>query len=186
LGNELIKLETELENVYISFLENSPQMGRFCFNKVEMNKKEKIENKAKEILEEKGFFLIDFVWRGSEQRPVLELFMDNARGITTDDCYEVSRELEKFIDENELLRQYRLDVSSPGVDKPLVFAEQFPKHVGRNFEIEYTDDETEKHTEAKLIEAKGDNFVFETTGKGKEKIEINFNNIKKAKVLISF
>ncbi len=148
--------------------------------------KEEIKNKVKEILEAKNFLLIDFVWRGSEQRPVLEVFMDNERGITTDDCYEVSRELEKFIDENKLLKQYRLDVSSPGVDKPLVYLAQYPKHIGRNFEVEYFDEGKAKKVEGKLLSIEGENLFFEAGKKNKEVVKINFNSIKKANVIISF
>ena len=151
-----------------------------------MEKKEQIKNKAVEILEEKGFFFIDFVWRGSEQIPVLELFIDNETGVTTDDCYVVSRELEKYIDENNLLKKYRLDVSSPGVEKPLVFIGQYPKHIGRNFELEFEDSGEIKKIEATLIGLRDKTLVFETGKKDKIVIPIEFDKIKKAKVLISF
>ncbi len=151
-----------------------------------MDVKEKIRNKIGEILEEKNYLLIDFVWRGSEQRPVLEIFMDNETGITTDDCYEVSREVEKFIDENGFLKQYRLDVSSPGVDKPLVYLAQYPKHVGRNFEVEYSENDETKKAEGKLLAVDGEKLTFEFGKKEKKTHELNFNNIKKAKVIISF
>ena len=151
-----------------------------------METKEKIKNKAFEILEEKNFLPIDFVYRGSENRPVIELFMDNETGVTTDDCMLVSRELEKFIDDNGLLKNYRLDVSSPGVDKPLIYLAQYPKHVGRNFKVEYTKDGNDKLFEGKLISVEGETLTFEVGKNKKENLEIDFNKIKKAKVQISF
>lgn len=151
-----------------------------------MEVREEIKNKALEILKKNNFFFIDFVWRGSEQHPVLELFMDNAKGVTADDCYAISRELEQFIDENGLLKKYRLDVSSPGVDKPLIYLEQYPKHIGRKFSVEYDENGKTKEIEGKLISVSDDNLSFELSKKNKNTVEIDFHKIKKAKVLISF
>ncbi len=151
-----------------------------------MNKKEVIENKVKEILEEKNFLLIDFVWRGSEQQPVLEIFIDGEKSITVDDCYSVSRKLEQFIDEENILRKYRLDVSSPGVDRPLKYFKQYFKHIGRDFEVHFLEENNEKSFKGKLVEIKDDLLIFEKQGKMKEQIGINYSHIVKAKVLISF
>jgi len=150
-----------------------------------MNIVEQIENRLHEIAEEKNLLLIDFHWRGTDSFRVLEIFVDNIEGITTEICSQVSREIESFIDEAGLIKgKYRLDVSSPGIGKPLKYIEQFPKHVGRNFKLQLIseDDKIEK-IEGKLSAVNVDELVFEV--EGKERI-INFNNIKQAKVQISF
>jgi ribosome maturation factor RimP len=79
---------------------------------------------------------------------------------------------------------YRLEVSSPGVDRPLIFPGQYSKHLNRNFDLIIKDGETEKKLKAKLRSIEGEDFFFETDKK--ELIKINFNNITKAKVNISF
>jgi len=150
-----------------------------------MNIVEQIENRLHEIAEEKNLLLIDFHWRGTDSFRVLEIFVDNIEGITTEICSQVSREIESFIDEAGLIKgKYRLDVSSPGVGKPLKYVEQFPKHVGRSFKLQliFEGDNIEV-IEGKLRAINGDELVFEV--EGKERI-INFNNIKQAKVQISF
>ncbi len=144
-----------------------------------------IEPKIKEIVEDKNLFLIDILWRGTDSFRVLEVFIDNVDGITTEICSDVSREIEKFIDEERLIKgKYRLDVSSPGIGKSLKFAGQYPKHIGRNFKVKLGEEKeaTEKF-EGKLLSVNGDEFTFEVNGK--ERI-VNFNNIKQAKVQISF
>ena len=85
---------------------------------------------------------------------------------------------------NNLLESLaRLDVSSPGTDKPLKFLAQYPKHINRKFDVSYiSDDETKKLT-GKLIKVEGDILVFLSN---QNEISVNFNNIKKAKVLVSF
>jgi ribosome maturation factor RimP len=150
-----------------------------------MNIVEQIENRLEEITKEKNLLLIDFHWRGTDSFRVLEIFVDNVEGITTEICSEVSREIESFIDEAGLIKgKYRLDVSSPGVGKPLKYIEQFPKHIGRSFKLQLIsgDDNVEK-IEGKLTAVNGDELVFEVDGK--ERL-INFKNIKQAKVQISF
>ena len=150
-----------------------------------MNIVEQIENRLQEIAEEKNLLLIDFHWRGTDSFRVLEIFVDNIEGITTEICSQVSREIESFIDEAGLIKgKYRLDVSSPGIGKPLKYIEQFPKHVGRSFKLQliFEGDNIEV-IEGKLRAINGDELVFEV--EGKERI-INFNNIKQAKVQISF
>ncbi len=146
---------------------------------------DKIESKIKEIVENKDLFLIDVLWRGTDSFRVLEIFIDNISGITTEICSDVSRELEKFIDDERLIKgKYRLDVSSPGVGKPLKYVEQFPKHIGRDFKVKLGDkEETTEKFEGKLLSVNDYELIFEVHG---EKKKVNFNNIKQAKVQISF
>ena len=150
-----------------------------------MNIIEQIENQLEKITKEKNLLLIDFHWRGTDSFRVLEIFIDNVSGITTEICSEVSREIEAYIDEAGLIKgKYRLDVSSPGVGKPLKYVEQFPKHIGRSFKLQLiSNDDKIKKTEGKLIAVNGEELSFEV--EGSERI-INFKNIKQAKVKISF
>ena len=93
---------------------------------------------AQQVAEQNNLFLIDLIVRGSESSRVIEVFIDGEINITADECALVSREISKQIDENELLKSYRLDVSSPGVDRPLLYLKQYPKHLNRLFEIEFS------------------------------------------------
>ena len=84
-----------------------------------------IENIAEEILEKSGFFLIDILIRGNENDRVIELFIDGEENITAKDCSDVSREIIKVLDENKIIPSvYRLDISSPGIDRPLQYIKQ--------------------------------------------------------------
>ena len=73
-----------------------------------------------------GFELVDVRWGGTGKRPLLQLRIDRpaadaGEGVTVDDCASVSRGLEAWLDEHEALSdRYTLEVSSPGVDRPLV------------------------------------------------------------------
>ena len=138
---------------------------------------------AREIAALNGFFLIDVTFRGTENNKVIEVFIDGEKNITAEDCAEVSRKMNSIIDEKQLIKsRYRLDISSPGVDRPLQFLKQYHKHIGRQFELVFKIDGEKKSLKGKLIKIEGENLTFLS---GKELV-INFNDIIKAKVLISF
>jgi len=145
---------------------------------------EKIKQIAEKEAENKNLFLVDFVIRGSSNAKIVEIFIDGEKNISAEDCADLSRRLnyrlDQLPDSNKILR---LDVSSPGVDRPLKFLKQFPKHINRKMEIEYLENNATKKITAKLTSVENENLFF--SAKNSE-IKINFNSIISAKVLISF
>jgi ribosome maturation factor RimP len=79
-----------------------------------------------------------------------------------------------------MFENYRLDISSPGTNKPLIYLKQFPKHINRKFEIQYLENDQVKNITGKLLEINGDYLVFLSNNK---QIMVSFNNIKKATVI---
>lgn len=129
--------------------------------------------------------LIDIAFRGDRKNRILEVYIDGEENVSIDQCAEISREIFDTIDQDPGIKtDYRLDVSSPGVNRPLKYLRQFPKHIDRSFEIKYETDSGEvKKTKGKLRRIENDDLVFEVNGK---ELLINYNKIKEAKVLISF
>lgn len=123
----------------------------------------------------------------------LEVTLDSDTGITFRKCQQISRYLESFIDEEGWLgEKYTLEVSSPGADKPLKIARQYPKHIGRKLEIKKTNGEKE---EGRLTEVNEEDIliVYKVRRKeGKKKVteemnsRIPFTEIEKAVVKLSF
>ena len=73
-----------------------------------------------------GAEVIDLVVRGDRMHRVIELFVDSEGGVTLDLCQEISKSLVQEIEKNKTLAgTYRLDVSSPGLDRPLKFPWQY-------------------------------------------------------------
>jgi ribosome maturation factor RimP len=145
---------------------------------------ENINNITNEILKEKNFFLIDLVFRGNPKQRIIEIFVDSEKSVTAEDLAEINRLISARMEANNLLESLvRLDVSSPGTDKPLKFLGQFPKHINRKFEISYISENETKKLSGKLIKVEGDLLIFLSN---QNEISINFNNIKKAKVIVSF
>jgi len=151
-----------------------------------MNRDEtNITQKIAEIVERKGFFPVEIIVRGTPSKRVIEVFIDGEKDISAEDCAEVSREINsEFENLPAAGDDYRLDVSSPGVDKPLKFLKQYAKHINRNFEVSYKLNDDTKKLSGKLVGIENQDLTFLT--KNNSEIKINFNNIKKAKVVVSF
>lgn len=146
--------------------------------------KENIVRISNEIAERLNFFVIDIIFRGDNRKKIIEVFVDAEKNIDADNLAEISREINSVIEEQDIIQQaYRLDVSTPGVDRPLKFLKQFPKHINRNFEVTYkTGDETKTIT-GKLLSVEREDLTFLSD---KKEVLIEFKNITTAKVIISF
>jgi len=144
-----------------------------------------IKEVADDVISNLGYFLIDFSIRGHDKNTVIEIYIDGERYISADDCSKVSRELNNRL--QSLIQpedNYRLDVSSPGVDRPLKFIQQFFKHLNKKFELSYKQEADTKKVVARLIEVKGETLKFLLNNN--EELIIIFKDILRAKVIISF
>lgn len=143
---------------------------------------ENIREISRQVVEQNNLFLIDFIVRGSESSRVIEIFIDGEKNVSADECATVSKEITKQIDEKELLKSYRLDVSSPGVDRPLIYLKQYQKHLNRLFEVEFKASDTSSTFKGRLISIEDEVLSF----KSDKEIKLKFSDIINAKVLVSF
>jgi ribosome maturation factor RimP len=81
-------------------------------------------------------YLVDLNVRGESGSSVLEIYVDTDEGITADQCAVISRGLSLELDAQDILTgRYRLEVSSPGLDRPLKLGRQFAKNIGRTLRV---------------------------------------------------
>lgn len=148
-----------------------------------------LEDTIREELDGSDYFLVGSTAEKNGSR--LKFFLDGDEGIPIEECSRISRLLSRKIDEEELGdKPFRLEVSSPGVDMPLVNPRQYAKHVGRELSVTLKDENTFK---GKLLKSTLDNIEIEKYlefKKGKpvkiEKTTIDMADIKETTVLISF
>ncbi|MBN2572914.1 MAG: hypothetical protein JXA68_12355 [Ignavibacteriales bacterium] len=146
------------------------------------------EDKISQIIQDTcyktGFLLIEYIVRHINKKMYIEVFIDNEKGITLEDCSTLSHKLKAEIDNEEEYANldYKLEVSSPGTQRSLKYIEQYSKHINRKFEIQYNNNEEIIKYKGKLLQVSGDNLTFEID---KEIFVINIKDIKTAKVLIS-
>jgi ribosome maturation factor RimP len=97
---------------------------------------EKIRDIAERILASLGMELVDIEYKREGRQMVLRFFIDKTGGITLDDCAEVSRELSAILDVEDIIPgKYFLEVSSPGLNRPLKKESDYLRHIGRLVKI---------------------------------------------------
>jgi ribosome maturation factor RimP len=96
-----------------------------------------LDRELERRVEELGYDLVELEHAGSKHRPILRLRIDRRDApddatVTVEDCTRVSRALEAFLDEQPgLAPKYVLEVSSPGVERPLVRPRDFERFAGK-------------------------------------------------------
>ncbi|MGI6656453.1 MAG: ribosome maturation factor RimP [Desulfobulbus sp.] len=84
------------------------------------------------LLTDLGMELVELQFRREGQGWVLRLFIDKEGGVTIDDCATVSREVGAYLDVEDLIEHaYHLEVSSPGLERPLKKAGDYERFAGR-------------------------------------------------------
>jgi len=89
------------------------------------------------VVEDLGYRLWELEYVAGRDGAVLRLYIDAPAGITVDDCERVSRAVSERLDADDPLPgQYTLEVSSPGIDRPLRTAAHFAPYVGETVIVE--------------------------------------------------
>jgi ribosome maturation factor RimP len=101
-----------------------------------MKKNSAIETKILPTVEALGYDLWACLYLTQGQQSVLRIYIDSEKGITLSDCERVSRQISALLDvEDPLLGGYNLEVSSPGLDRPLMKEKHFQRYVGHNIRV---------------------------------------------------
>ena len=105
-----------------------------------MSRREEYEQKAEElitpIVEANGFELVDVEYVKEGSTWYLRAYIDKPGGIMVDDCEVVSRELSDILDEKDFIDEaYILEVSSPGLGRPLKKEKDFARSLGEEVEV---------------------------------------------------
>lgn len=117
------------------------------------NTEKRIEELIQPTVTEMGYELVDVEFVKEGPNWYLRIFIDKEGGVTIDDCEAVSKTLEKIFDEKDPIEQaYFLEISSPGIDRPLKKKEDFIKYNGEMVDVKlYKPYEGSKEYTGKLI-----------------------------------
>lgn len=153
---------------------------------------EKIQDLLEEKLQEEEFadcYIVDIEHHGNR----LEVYLDSDSGITFQTCRRISRYLESYLDEEGWLgEKYTLEVSSPGLSRPLKLRRQYIKNIGRKVEVKTHEGEKYEGTLQTVTEDKITLFYKERVKVGKRKQvqeverELPFEEIKTTIVKATF
>ena len=143
------------------------------------------ENKIKQliipVLESLFIEFVDIELKGRAGNQVLRIFIAKDDGVTIDDCANVSREVSDILEMEDLIQgKYRLEVSSPGIDRPLKNYKDFKRNLTRNISIHYLK-ENETKTVTGIIQAVDSTSVKIENDQGI--VNISIEDIQLAKIL---
>ena len=105
-----------------------------------MSKREQYEEKAEKlitpIIEENQFELVDMEYVKEGSNWYLRAYIDKPGGITIEDCEQVSRAFSEVLDKEDYIENsYILEVSSPGLSRPLKKVRDFERSIGKKVEV---------------------------------------------------
>lgn len=137
-------------------------------------------------------FIVDIALHRSK-RSIFQILVDTDTGITMDECVLLTRRIGHWLDENNAFDfPYRMEVSSPGVDKPLKLPRQYPRNIGRTIKVQRLDG---TDLSGALVSASETGIVIQPPAPVTRKkdqvqqpdpVQIEFSEIKEAKIQISF
>ena len=144
-----------------------------------------VEAIALPVLVELGLELVEVQYRREQSGWVLRLIIDKQEGVSLDDCTAASREIGQLLDIEDFIDQaYNLEVSSPGLDRPLKSMADFQRFVGRKAKIK-TDEPIggERVFVGRIQQTSGDTIILEIGG---PELRIPFEQVSKARLEVEF
>jgi len=122
------------------------------------------------VVRSEGLVLVELQWRPENAGQVLRLFVDRpAGGVTLDDCSLISRQVSDLLDvEDPVGGAYRLEVSSPGLERRLKSAREYVIFAGRMAKLVIRDDGEKsgnRVARGRLLGLQGDDVLIEIDGR---------------------
>jgi len=103
-----------------------------------------LEDLFRQVVVEEKLELVHVEYQPKASPPVLRIYIDKPGGVSHQDCQRVSRQIGEILEEDDLIDSgYMLEVSSPGIERPLFKEEDYQRFVGKEiqlFTIEKIDD----------------------------------------------
>lgn len=134
------------------------------------------------ILEFENIDLVDIELKGKPGARLLRIFVDIDGGIPLDKCVSLSREFSDVLDTKDMIKgRYRLEVSSPGFDRPLKTARDFQRNIGRKIKLDFITDLGDKKAITGIIEGINDKELAVIDDN--QQVKIDLSKIAVAKVV---
>jgi len=141
-----------------------------------------VESLVQPLLEGEGLALVDVDFQRETSGWVLRLYIEKRGGVSLEDCIKVSKEFGQLLDVEDVIPgPYTLEVSSPGLDRPLRREEDFVRFVGEKVRIR-TEDYIggQRNFRGELVECHGGTIRVKM--EEEKEVEIPLSSIRKAKL----
>jgi ribosome maturation factor RimP len=131
-----------------------------------------------------GYELLGVEYIAQGRHSLLRIYIDGPDGITLDDCERASRQVSAVLDVDDPIRgQYTLEMSSPGLDRPLFTAEHFAQYIGHEVKLRlHSPLEGRRKFKARITHVEGD-LIHLASSETDEEWQISLDNIEKANLV---
>jgi ribosome maturation factor RimP len=137
---------------------------------------------TEEVIAGTPYFIVDVEVRGHKGTRVVEIFIESDTDLNHDDLARISNEVGFMLDvEDAFDDSYTLEVSSPGIKRPLTMPRQFKKNVGRVLRVKYESEKgSSENIMGELLDADDETITLETAAD--ETARIPYAAIERAKL----
>jgi ribosome maturation factor RimP len=146
--------------------------------------------KIRSLVEEEGLELVELNFFEGGSSAVLRIYVDKTGGVTLDECANLNRKIGDYLEtENLISRRYLLEVSSPGLDRPLTSIGDFKRKIGEKVKIIFKEkDQGPTELIGQIKSVKDDHLILEIQPQKLKANEIEektipLNQIAQAKIL---
>lgn len=142
---------------------------------------DRVRGLTEEVITGTNYFLVDVEVRGHKGTRVVEVYVDSEDEMGHDDLALISKEVGFLLDVEDVIEgSYNLELSSPGIKRPLTMPQQYRKNVGRTLRVRFEDEETEEIVVGDLTDA--DDETIELELPSEERLRLPYTAITQARV----
>jgi ribosome maturation factor RimP len=152
-----------------------------------LEKKERLSSLAGQIAEASELELVDVDLFRAGHREVIRVYLDCVGGISLGQCAEASRKLSELLEADDLFQlAYTLEVSSPGLDRPLRTPRDWARRVGEYVRVHLSEPVEGKRTWIGKLVRSGEENAVVVSDKTQQEIEIPYRAVQLARVDVRF
>lgn len=149
-----------------------------------------ISRLVEKFIDNDEIFLVEVNTKGKPGNLKIQVFIDGDQYLNVDECSKISKKISNDLEERDIIDgRYIIEVSSPGVDKPLKLIRQYPKHIGRELEIltkenkKYQGELLSVHNEEIEVSIKSSKIKKELES---QSLKLSIDEVEKSTVVLRF
>ena len=150
-------------------------------------KTQQLENLLEPVVSSMGYEFVGLEFISQGRHSILRIYIDSENGVGVDDCANVSRQLSAVLDvEDPIASEYSLEISSPGLNRPLFKLSQYEQFIGEEVKFKTIRPQLEngqRKFKGTITAVENNNVVFDIDN---EVLSVPFTDIDKANIVAKF
>jgi ribosome maturation factor RimP len=143
-----------------------------------------LHERLSQLIGSMGYELVGCETVPQGRQMIFRIYIDSPKGVTVDDCSRVSRQVGAMMDvEDPFESRYALEVSSPGIDRPLFEIEHYRKYIGKRIKLKlYSPVNQRRQFKGVLQRVEGED-IFLLVDDTEQEVKLSYSMIEKASLV---